>query len=255
LPATLLARAGYRPEESDLEQLAALLVETSVLKPFTRDELGLMASDLPLPAAAQPSAFRAVLDYVCGLFQVSVPEAVISLPVLGGDARMADLRPPALLCGQLLLATEDTVELGFRLSRAMALCAPGRRAGSARSGGQMRPYFIAALALANAAGPVKGAAAQEAFEAIAALDTPAQTRILEVVQAIKQKYDNLNLTVWGRGLARVATRLALLITGDLLRIGRAVVEEDGPAALDDLLAFALSLDYLDLRQDLGLAAT
>jgi hypothetical protein len=40
LPANLLARAGYRPDESDLEQLAALLVETSVLKPFTRDELG-----------------------------------------------------------------------------------------------------------------------------------------------------------------------------------------------------------------------
>jgi hypothetical protein len=119
----------------------------------------------------------------------------------------------------------------------------------------MRPYFVAALALANAAGPVKGAAAQEASRAIAALDTTAQARILEIVQSIKQKYDNLNLTVWGRGLARVATRLALLITGDVLRIGRAVVEEDGPAALDDLLAFALSLDYLDLRQDLGNAAT
>jgi hypothetical protein len=46
--------------------------------------------------------------------------------------------------------------------------------------------------------------------AIAALDAGYRaSRILEVVQAIKQKYDNLNLTVWGRGLARVATRLAL----------------------------------------------
>ena len=255
LPANLLARSGYRPEESDLEQLAALLVETTVLKPFSRDELGLMESDLPLPANARPAAFRDVLAYVCGLFQTPLPEAVISLPVLGGDARMADLRPPALLCGQLLLASEDAVELGFRLGRAMALSAPGRRAGSARSGGQMRPYFVAALALANAAGPVKGAAAQEASRAIAALDPAAQARILEVVQTIKQKYDNLNLSVWGRGLARVATRLALLITGDVLRIGRAVVEEDGPVALDDLLAFALSLDYLDLCQDIGNAAT
>jgi CheY-like chemotaxis protein/DNA-binding transcriptional regulator YiaG len=255
LPANLLARAGYRPEESDLEQLAALLVETSVLRPFARDELGLMESDLPLQAEAQPAVFRDVLGYVCGLFQTSVPKAVISLPVLGGDARMADLRPPALLCGQLLLETADTIELGFRLGRAMALSAPGRRAGSARSGGQMRPYFVAALALANAAGPVKGVAAQEAASAIAALDAAAQARILEVVHAIKQKYDNLNLTVWGRGLARMATRLALLITGDVLRIGRAVAEEDGPAALDDLVAFALSLDYLDLRQELGNAAT
>jgi hypothetical protein len=52
----------------------------------------------------------------------------------------------------------------------------------------------------------------------------------------------------------VATRLALLITGDPLRVGRAVSEEEGPLALDDLLAFALSLDYIDLRQDLGLLA-
>jgi len=252
LPANLLARAGYRPDESDLEQLAALLVETSVLKPFTRDELGLLETDLPLPAAAQPMAFQDVLHYVCNLFQTPVPKTVISVPVLCGDARLADLRPPALLCGQLLLETEDTVELGFRLGRAMALCAPGRLAGSARSGGQMRPYFVAALALANAAGPVKGAAALDAAKAIAELDAAAQARILEAAQAIKRKYDNLNLSVWGRGLARVATRLALLISGDLLRVGRAVVEEDGPAALDDLLAFALSLDYLDLRQDLGL---
>ena len=254
LPADLLTRVGYRPDECDLENLAALLVETSVIKPFTRDELGLTGSDQPLPVAAQPAAFRDVLDYVCGLFQVTLPEAVISLPVLGGDARMADLRPPALLCGQLLLATEDMVELGFRLSRAMALGAPGRLAGSARSGGQMRPYFIAALALANAAGPVQGAAAVEAAKTIAGLDAAQQSRIRDAAQAIKQKYDNLNLSVWGRGLARVATRLALLITGDLLRVGRAVGEEEGPPALDDLLAFALSLDYLDLRQNLGLAA-
>jgi len=254
LPTNLLARAGYHPEESDLEQLAALLVETSVLKPFARDELGLVDSDLPLPADAQPAPFRDILSYVCGLFQTPVPDAVISVPVLGGDARMADLHPPALLCGQLLLASDDTVELGFRLGRAMALAAPGRRAGSARSGGQMRPYFIAALALANAAGPVKGAAAQEAATAIAALDATAQSRIFEAVQAIKQKYDNLNLSVWGRGLARVATRMSLLISGDVLRVGRAVVDEDGLAALDDLLTFALSLDYLDLRQDLGLTA-
>ena len=74
---------------------------------------------------------------------------------------------------------------------------------------------------------------------------------MQAAQAIKQKYDNLNLSVWGRGLSRVATRLALLVCGDLLRVGRAVAEEEGPAAMDDLLSFALSLDYLDLRQSLG----
>jgi CheY-like chemotaxis protein len=253
LPADLLSRVGYRSEESDLEALAALLVETSVLKPFTRDELGLMESDVPVPISAQPERFRKILEYVCNLYQVAAPQEVINMPVLGGDARMADLRPPALLCGHLLLEAEDTVELGFRLSRAMALCAPGRLAGSARSGGQMRPYFIAALAFANAAGPLQGSSAMEAAKAISELDGESRARLLSAAQTIKQKYDNLNLSVWGRGLARVATRLALLISGDLLRVGRAVAEEEGPSALDDILAFALSLDYLDLRHALGLA--
>jgi CheY-like chemotaxis protein/cytochrome c-type biogenesis protein CcmH/NrfG len=247
----LLARAGYRPEESDLEHLSELLVQSGILKPFERDELGLLDCDIPLPPSEQPERFREVLQYVCGLYRIAPPEAVISMPVLGADARLADLRPPALLCGNLLLAADETVELGFRLGRAMALWAPGRLAGSARSGGQMRPYFVAALSLANATGPVQGPVALAASKAVAALDPRVRDRIRESVLAIKQNYDNLNLSVWGRGLARVATRMALIICGDLLRVGRAVAEEDGPAALDDLIAFALSLDYLDLRSELG----
>jgi CheY-like chemotaxis protein len=251
LPPFVPARVGYRPEDSDLEILATALVETGVLKPFERYELGLIDTDTPVPTGRQPAAFRAVLQYACRLFQVRVPEAIISLPVLGNDARMADLRPATLLCGETLLNTDDTLELGFRLGRASALCSPGRLAGAARSGGQMRPYFVAALALVNAAGPVQGQAAVDASRAITALSAEARSRILAAAQTIKKKYDNLNLSNWGRGLSRVATRFALLVCGDLLRVGRAVAEEDGQAALDDLLEFALSLDHLDLRQELG----
>jgi CheY-like chemotaxis protein len=255
LPEDLLVRAGYREDEKDLETLAALLVEFGVLKPFARDELGLLDSDTPLAPAQQPEAFRSILTYVCGLFHEEVPKAILCLPVLGGDARMADLRPPALLCGEALLNQQDTIELGFRLSRAVALAAPGRLAGSARSGRQLRPYFLAALALAQATAQAQGAATEDASNAIAALTPARRARVLDAAQTIKQKYDNLNLSVWGRGLARTATRLALLVSGDLLRVGRAVAEEDGPAALDDLLTFALSLDYLDLRHDMGFGRT
>jgi tetratricopeptide (TPR) repeat protein len=251
LPANLPSRAGYKPEDWDLEALATALVETSVLKHFEPNEIGLIESDTPLPASRQPAAFRAILQYTCKLFQVRVPESIICLSVLGGDARMADLRPPTLLVGETLLASEDTVELGFRLGRAAALSAPGRLAGSARSGGQMRPYFVAALALVKAAGPVQGPVAVEASRAITVLGAEARSRILEAAQTIKRKHDNLNLSTWGRGLSRIGTRLALLVCGDLLRVGRAVAEEDGPAALDDLLAFALSIEHLDLRQELG----
>lgn len=253
LPENLLTRVGYRPREQDLENLAAILVETKVLRPFTREELGLMDSEIPVPESAQPHPFRQVLRSMCALFQVPVPANVISSPMLGGDARMADLRPPTLLVGETLMMSADTLELGFRLGRAAALCAPGRLAGAARSGGQMRPYFMAALALANATGPLQGQTAIEASRAIAALDPRARDRILDAAQTMRQKYDNLNLSAWGRGLARLATRLALLLSGDLARVARAVAEEEGPAALDDVLAFAVSLEHFDLRKELRLA--
>jgi CheY-like chemotaxis protein/tetratricopeptide (TPR) repeat protein len=251
IPPHVTTRAGYRPEEADLEALATALVETGVITPFEPGEIGLLDGDVPVHSSQQPAAFRAVLQYVCKLHKARLPEAIIPLPMLGSEARMADLRPPTLLCGELLLTSADTVELGFRLGRATALCTPGRLAGSARSGGQMRPFFVAALALVNAAGPVQGEAAMNASRAIAALNPEGRARILAGAQTIKRKYENLNLSVWNRGLTRLATRLALVVCGDLLRVGRAVAEEEGPGALDDLLAFALSLDHIDLRQELG----
>jgi hypothetical protein len=251
LPADLWERVGYRPGEQALEKLAETLVETGILRPFERGELGLMACDLPVESAHLPPPFLDILKYVCCLYAVELPEDIIGLPVLGGDARLGDLRPPALLCGNTLLHSDDTVELGFRLGRAMALWAPGRLAGSARSGGQLQPIFWAALALAKASDPVRGPAALTAAETIAALDASAKTRILDAALAVKDNFDSLDLGVWSRNLARIATRLALLICDDLLRVGRAVAEEEGPAALEDLIAFALSVDYLDLRRELG----
>jgi hypothetical protein len=46
--------------------------------------------------------------------------------------------------------------------------------------------------------------------------------------------------------------MALLVCGDMLRVGRAIAEEEGPDALDELLLFALSPEHLELRQDLGI---
>jgi hypothetical protein len=38
----------------------------------------------------------------------------------------------------------------------------------------------------------------------------------------------------------------------MLRVGRAIAEEEGPGALDEFLLFALSPEHFDLRHELGL---
>jgi hypothetical protein len=141
------------------------------------------------------------------------------------------------------------LELGFRLSRALALATTGRLAGSVRSGGQLRPYLMAALATARGSLRSEEPAFESARDAIAALDELSRARIAESSQRLARKYGSINLTAWGKGLGRLASRLSLLICADLPRVGRAVAEEEGQAALDDLLAFALSFDYLDISQE------
>jgi hypothetical protein len=248
LPANWPSRIGYSPEFADVESLIALLVDSGVIPPVTVAEVGL-DSEAPIPANQQPALFRPVLHYICGLLEMPEPR-VLRHPGLLGDARMAHLQPPALLCGATLLNNADSLELGFRLGRALALATTGRLAGSARSGGELRPYFMAALATARGSLRLEGADFECARDAIAALDPPARTRIGDISQRVARKYGIINLTAWTKGLGQMATRLSLVICGDLLRIGGAVAEEEGQAALDDLLAFALSFDYLDLNEEI-----
>jgi hypothetical protein len=189
------------------------------------------------------------MHYICGLLEIQEPP-VLRHHVLLGNARMAQMQAPVLLCGSQLLDQSDSVELGFRLSRALALATTGRLAGCVRSGGQLRPYVMAALATARPSLRLDGPEFQGAKDAIGALDKRAHARIEEVSQQIARKYEAINLTAWAKGLVRMAARLSLVICGDLPRIGRVVAEEEGRAALDDLLAFALSFDHLDLSEEL-----
>ena len=243
LPADWPSRVGYGAEFADIESMIALLVETGVLPPVTMAELGLNSEASVLPSQ-QPAPFRSVLLYLCDLLGVREP-TVLRHPGLLGDARMAHLQPPALVCGPTLLDDQDSVELGFKLARALALATTGRLAGSVRSGGQLRPYFIASLATTRASLQLDGPAFEGARAAIAALDAPARTRIAQVSQQLVRKYGSINLTAWTKSLRQMASRLSLVVCGDLLRVGRAVAEEEGQAALDDLLAFALSFEQIN----------
>jgi hypothetical protein len=248
LPVGWPSRVGYSLEFADVESLVALLVDSGVLPPVTLTDLGL-EGESPIARNRQPEPFRQVLTYLCDLFDMPEPP-VLRHPALLGDARMAHLQPPVLLCGTMLLEQSDSVELGFRLSRALALGSIGRLAASARSGGELRPFFMAALATARGSLRSEGPTFEAARKAIAARDAPTRTRIAELSQRLVSKYGSINLTAWTKGLGLTAARMSLLVCGDFLRVGRAVADEGGQVALDDLLAFALSLEYLDLCQEL-----
>ncbi|HJX65940.1 MAG TPA: hypothetical protein VJ860_18530, partial [Polyangia bacterium] len=102
---------------------------------------------------------------------------------------------------------------------------------------------------------LEGPAFEGARAAIAALDAPARTRIADLSQQLVRRYGSINLTAWTKSLRRMASRLSLVMCGDLLRVGQAVADEEGQAALDDLLAFALSFEQLDISEELPAGST
>ncbi len=253
LPPTTLGRLGYSAEDADLEQLFNLLAQAEIVRPFSGDDLG-FGTETPLSFDRLSDPFRRVLQYVCRTLNTPPPAIFFRHGDLVSDARLADVRPYALLVGPALLESSDTVELGFRLGRAMALATPGRIAGSSRSGRQLRPYLLAALALGRGDDTPEALEVEAICRRIASGDATLLAQVVEFGLRILHERPAINLSAWSRTLNRTATRMGLLICGDLLRVGRAVAEEEGPEALDHLLEFALSLEHFDLRDELGVSA-
>jgi hypothetical protein len=92
-----------------------------------------------------------------------------------------------------------------------------------------------------------------ARDRIRALEPGLQDPLLERVRSLAEGYTAVSLGAWSHALQIEATRVGFLLCGDLLRVGRAVADEEGPEALEALLAFALSTENLDLRERLDLA--
>ena len=63
----------------------------------------------------------------------------------------------------------------------------------------------------------------------------------------------LNLARYTRGLARTADRVGLLLCNDLAAAVRSVLDSSAPGAENDLIDFAISDEYLEAREALGLS--
>jgi CheY-like chemotaxis protein/tetratricopeptide (TPR) repeat protein len=253
LELSVAERVGSPGEDAQMETLFTMLVRAGVIEPLTSAEAGLEEQER-LETDQQPSAFRRVLLYLCQLLGQEEPATVYRKSSLGSSARMADVRPQALVVGGTLLESSDAVELAFRLGRALAVGSPGRIAATSRTGRQLRPYMLATLAAARATTIELDENAEAVVRRIGRLDSASRKQVVSLCVTLTRGRSSLDLGAWVRAVNRTATRLALLISGDVMRVGQAVAQDDGPEALEDLLSFALSIEHLDLREELGIAA-
>jgi tetratricopeptide (TPR) repeat protein/CheY-like chemotaxis protein len=250
----LRQRLAFPGEDDEIEKLVGALAAGGIIERASDLDLGLNDATPVLPDQ-MPAPFRRVLRYVNETLGLKEPGKILAQPRLENEARIADARPPVLLVGTQLLETPDTVELAFRLGRALALGSAGRVAAVARTGRHLRPAFLAAVTLARGASASPEADVDDLMKRIINCSTVHKLKIMDTAGRLLRGRRSMDVSRWARSLVRTATRIGLLLSADLLRVGRAVDAEEGTAALDDLLAFALSPEHVELREELGTATS
>src|SRR5262249_10795095 len=118
-------------DDPDIGALFALLEPmAAAISPLDLASLGAMERDRVAPTDLR-APFAQIADYVADRLEVSVP-AVYRHPALAGEVHVGAAEEPALLVGPDALASEDRVELAFRLGRSMTYLRPGRAVGGSR---------------------------------------------------------------------------------------------------------------------------
>jgi hypothetical protein len=217
--------------------------------PLALADLGVRDADM-LAEEALPEAFGAVLRYVCTEAGVGLPR-VARRPQAGLDVQPAGTDPPLLLAASAALELGGRIELAFRLGRAVALLRPGRVVAAHRPRRVLRCYILASLKstfpqleVPDPDGEVRRI--RDALEGQADV----QQVVRSIVSGGQQRFVRLNLGDWQRGMVRSGDRVGLLLCTDLEAACRAVADDD---AGRDLVDFALSEEYGELRRAVGLA--
>ncbi len=247
-----LAALRHPEEDALLTELFAHLFGAHAPS-LSLDEVGVKETD-QIEFDMLPEPFRKVASYLAVELGVEVPR-VFRRADFGAEAHVAATSPRALLAGPQALAASDRLALGFRLGRALSYLKPGRVLTGALPSHQLKVHLLAAVTLAQPGLQVDDAGGQIAAERGQLARIPELARALQpiVQRLLASPQATLNLSRHVRGLARTADRIGLALTGDVEGAVRIAAESGVPGAAAELLDFALSPEYLEAREALGLS--
>ena len=201
-----------------------------------------------------PSEFIKVRAYVAHTLGLQPPRVFVR-PDFGRQIHVGAVDPPILLAGDDALASPERSELTFRLGRAMTYLWPGRAIGGSRPSKLLKAAVLAVFceAVPAALQPDSEGLIGEMREAFATLPDSTRDQAKRVVLQITGRSRSLNLSQWGRALARTADRVGMLLCGDLPAAARFAEDNGGLSAIEELIDFSLSASHLTLRQLMGLS--
>ncbi len=252
---TLFERLRHPDDDRDLSELFAR-VFTAWQPALGWDVLGVKPDDA-VDASVLPAPFARVLAYCAQLIGVTLPP-VYRRGDFGSEAHVGAARPPMLLAGPQALALGDKAALAFRLGRALTFLLPGRAVAGALPSRQLKQTVLAAMTLATPSLRVDDPDGEiKAIRQSLSAASPSLPRELLPVceRVVAGAQATLNLGRYARGLVRTADRVGLVLCNDLSTAVRIVMAAGAPGAENDLIDFALSDEYLDAREALGLSVS
>ncbi|TVR02209.1 MAG: hypothetical protein EA398_08275 [Deltaproteobacteria bacterium] len=171
------------------------------------------------------------------------------------------LPEPSLLAGQNVVGGLPPLQLAFEVARAVALLRPELALGSLFQTSELKVFLYATFTLFGIPAPNDAPADLVADYArtLAGLPAPVQNQLQRYVQGLLASGQAPNLSAWLKGVDYTASRVGMLMCGDLrqavasvrdsaTQIGKADVKE----RVRDLTLFGISEEYFQLREDLGL---
>jgi len=216
------------------------------------------------------SSVGQLIGYACRLLGVTLPPVYVS-PESEGELELRIVLEgqqvvPSFLLGRGLLSGRSEKELAFYVARKLVrmradqfLLAPE----AVSSLDELRVIIASAVRLVHPDFDLPGTDPGSVRKYTAFLQRSVQPMALTsasaAIEQIVSEPGRVDLTAWAAGANQTADRAALLLSGDVVSAIREVLRAsetqggDAELAVKDLIRWCVSTDYLDLREQLGLA--
>jgi hypothetical protein len=240
------------------------LIEPAVVKARSQSltQTGL-SDEMRIDPGSHDAPLAQTLYYAAGVLGVELPD-VLANPNDAGGLSYLHTETPTLAMGQVALSPEVPPQVAaFVAARQLAFTRRGLYLRQfVQTGTALKAWLFAAIKLSSPAFPVASDLEGSVNDALTALKThltsDAKDHLASTVSRLIQSGSSLDLKKWFAAVDLTADRAGLIVAHDLAtatEVAKATQEQgasvDGDDRFRELVIFATSHSYLQMRRQLG----
>ncbi|MEZ4459656.1 MAG: tetratricopeptide repeat protein [bacterium] len=178
--------------------------------------------------------------------------------------RNGNVEPPAFVIGGDMMQGKSDRELAFTVSRQLCLARPEHYLASTPFPTEvLKLFFMAAMHITDPSlgiGPSLGEQGEVWIREIQRIPGPMLMQLSKFMKQYLAKKENPNLSEWLSAVDHTASRVGLLLCGDLQQAASCIKNDLNPIGktsikekIREMVLFSISDEYFELRRQLGLS--